>query len=908
MTERTERSIDVSEAKGWPSADAWQENRIQTVRRFRLGLDELKAQLEPLRGLLPARLLPERIVGLVRQPDGDPAPRLQLHLAASSERGWHAARETRFTTTDVAGQFVLALSPAQPATEGGTLTLGVRGADRATTLKVPFDAVDDNGLVGVLTLDTRLKPLPEGLLASLAAFAQSDEPGAGMRPIAGIRPRVAMREGNAGTRGYSVSGASERFPYAIFVRLVEPGLTAVTATTKVWADEGKKRFFPTVGLDAPAQGSPSSDGEALTAYVDRIPVDRPLDLDGLRRRVSGVGEEGTASAGGEVVPLAGTLGLGYVVHLAQRWTPAGLALGELIHSLPLAPGERQTIAVVEAGACEPSSALDTDASTESVFASAFDEAARAGSLAPAAPWSRDGSAILASGGGGAVTLPRWKKPAPLKPGESLDREPEPKPGAPTPWMESRRDFASRAALDLRTAVEHRAAARRRALGARIRPAVAGAPGARVLANPHPARMLTYQYWELQRLFEVATSVEGATLVCLVPLALIRFLPEGQPAVLADAGDLPDRAAVLARYARLLEHAGALAPGLPERHRRGLARLEQLAADPSASVEPAGAVADEVVRVAVRGTFLPFEEVTVTAVTRSGARVGPVRLGGTVEPIPAVATREALLGVLRRRRAEETGFVLQGDLALPQGVAREEVVGFELARHARALDYDLAAQFVPGSIRLVPGVLEAELGGPLVWDFSARLRRPGATSGGEAYAAGTPPATRREELPPGGMAVPALRLPSVLRGVQEIEATLQHVVRSTLRYSQAVWRALSPEERVMLLEGYTLGAPERGMTSEAHSLPLLQCVENRVLGFHGNAMLLPFHIPRRVADELGMTSTEVEKVVAEFHRSGLLAPAFNVALPARGMLGEAVLGEAAGPVEVWRCVVEPESTE
>ena len=895
MTERIKRIINVIGADGLPSEDALVANRVQAVRRFRLGLDELKAQLDPLRRLLPDRMLPERLVGILQQPDGEPAPRLQLHLVPST------GRATRFATTDAQGHFVLALAPALLAPGSGAITIGARGADQATTVSVLLDAVDDNGLVGVLTLAARLKPLPESLLASLASFARP-EAGA-VAPLAGMQPRVALREGAEGERMYTASGAVERFPYAIFVRLVEPGLTAVAATTNVWADEGKKRFFPTVGSDVPAQSPPSTEAQDITAYVDRIPLERPLNLEGLRRRIAGVGDEGAASDK-EIVPLAATLGLGYVVHLAQRWTPAGLALGELVHSLPLTPGERQTIAVIQAG-----SGTDTDASTESVFASAFDDAARGGSLAPAAPWSRDGSAILAFVGGGAtLSAPPWKKPAPIKHGSS----PDPEPKASSAWFESHRGFASRAALDLRNAVERGAAASRRALGARIRPAAGGEARARVIANPHRARMLAYQYWELQRLFEVATSVEGATLVCLVPLDLIRFLPKDQPAVLAGTVDLPGRAAVLARYARLLEHAGALAQILPERHRRGLAQLEQLAADPSASFEPTGAVAEEVINITVRGTFLPFEEITATAVTRRGARIGPVRLGGTIEPIPtgasdraqAFPTREALLGYLRGRRADDTGFVLKGDLALPPDMARDEIVAFELTRHARALDHVL----VLSPIRLNPSTLEAELGGPLVWDVNARLRRPGATSGGDAYVAGYPAIASREELPIGGLVIPAARLSSVLRHVQlrEIEATLPHVVRSTLRYSQAVWRALSPEERTLLLEGYTLGAPEKGITSDAHNIPLLQCVENRVLGFQGNAMLLPFHVPRRVAEELGMTSTEVEATLTEFHRTGLVAPVFSVALPARGMLGEAVLAPAASvegsePVQLWRWV-------
>ena len=84
--------------------------------------------------------------------------------------------------------------------------------------------------------------------------------------------------------------------------------------------------------------------------------------------------------------MAGTLGLGYVVQLAQRWAPAGLSLGDLVYSLPLAPGEQQRVAVFEQRQALSTAELETldfdeqqrqsqvsDSSTEAVFNSAFAE-------------------------------------------------------------------------------------------------------------------------------------------------------------------------------------------------------------------------------------------------------------------------------------------------------------------------------------------------------------------------------------------------------------------------------------------------------------------------------------------------------------------------------------------------------
>ena len=88
---------------------------------------------------------------------------------------------------------------------------------------------------------------------------------------------------------------------------------------------------------------------------------------------------------------------------------------------------------------------------------------------------------------------------------------------------------------------------------------------------------------------------------------------------------------------------------------------------------------------------------------------------------------------------------------------------------------------------------------------------------------------------------------------QIERTLQHVVRNTLTYSRAVWASLTPEERVVMLEGYTIGLPEDGLdadgfTDPSQHIPLLNCVANQVLGFYGNCMIMPFSIPAALGDE------------------------------------------------------------
>ena len=104
-------------------------------------------------------------------------------------------------------------------------------------------------------------------------------------------------------------------------------------------------------LDPQTQPGP---GLAITAngdgvdvdYVDRVPVEQPISVDGFRDQLMGLQEDGTFTAD-ETRPMAGTLGLGYVLWMSQQWTLQGLGLGDLVYSLPLAPGEQQQVAIFE---------------------------------------------------------------------------------------------------------------------------------------------------------------------------------------------------------------------------------------------------------------------------------------------------------------------------------------------------------------------------------------------------------------------------------------------------------------------------------------------------------------------------------------------------------------------------------
>ncbi len=140
-------------------------------------------------------------------------------------------------------------------------------------------------------------------------------------------------------------------------------------------------------------------------------------------------------------------------------------------------------------------------------------------------------------------------------------------------------------------------------------------------------------------------------------------------------------------------------------------------------------------------------------------------------------------------------------------------------------------------------------------------------------------------------VPALQIAPVLRYTEilEIEKAAQHVVRNTTLYSKAVWVSLSPDERAILLDGYTIGVPPDGVSDASQLVPLLNCVQNKVLGFFGNSMIMPFIIPQAVADSMKIDPAAIQQALLAYQQAAFAPPQSTIALPTQGVLGEGVLG-------------------
>ena len=144
--------------------------------------------------------------------------------------------------------------------------------------------------------------------------------------------------------------------------------------------------------------------------------------------------------------------------------------------------------------------------------------------------------------------------------------------------------------------------------------------------------------------------------------------------------------------------------------------------------------------------------------------------------------------------------------------------------------------------------------------------------------------------------PTLRIDDIM----QIEETFHHIVSDTMYYSQAVWASLTDDERILLLEPYTIefddlekiAAPDVGASNflKEKSISLLNCVNaKKVIGFYGNCMMLPFTFPKELVDLIGKTSGDIQDELYRYHSCNFRVPSTTVSVPTNGMVGEAVLG-------------------
>ena len=917
--------------------------RVAAASKMFGGLQQIQQHAAQIKQELAKPKLPAHLIGVLHQPDGSAAARVQVEFDPKSVG---ASGSILIVLTPDNGHFTFDMPSGATIPDTG-LTLTVHGANGNTTVNLPATQIASNGMIGVLTLSITLVSLPVSIVAALQALAPVGQPPVQPVPASPPKKKHSVTIGEQGSQcvqSFVAGEKTDRFPWSLFFRIIEPQMSIVSQTEQVQIGE-KLAWLPIYSTAAKPVNA------TRTTAVDRVPVDQPLSIDGFREQIAGIDSTGTFTED-ETVPMAASLGLGYVLRLSQQWSFQGLGLGDLVYSLPLAPGEQQQVAIFErkdstsvqeaesfsqAEAMAQSATADT--STNATFNSAFNEMVSGNSNF--ATDSTTTSSANTYGGGGGVSF--GFGPIAIGGGasgsSSNSTANQTASGSANSSLSGSRDTAQSAAQATHSSAENQAAARVNANRTGMRMATASenmGVTTKTITNHNHTHALTMQYWQVVRMYDVATAVEGVTLVCLIPMQIVRFMPPGQPATLSDPSSVDSHPKVMARYENLLRHMDILQAVVPRIYQHGLALLAQFAADPTTVVDPSSSSAETVVTFKIQGTFLFCEKISIVALTKRNTRIGPVQLAPSTlgQPTPiapdTLMTRDEVIAWLSDQRVN-TVTSLQGSLALPASMNRADVIGFEINRQFTTVRYTLTStarqlaeqalsqelhgqapsenffQMISGlaprpTVVLGPGDLEPLLGGPTVSTFYAAVENFNNSSQTDIP---SPQETYVNDqlsgivLPPQPYPVPAVQLAPVLRyqDVLEIEKAAQHIVRNTTRYSKILWTSMTPEESAILLDGYTIGVPPGGLSDASQMIPLLNCLQNTILGIFGNSLIMPFNIPQDLADEMNINPAELQQSLLAYQQEAFVSPHSTIGLPTRGVLGEAVLGSCSSAEKI-----------
>ena len=636
-------------------------------------------------------------------------------------------------------------------------------------------------------------------------------------------------------------------------------------------------------------------------------------------------------------PQMSSLGIGYVLNMHQAWVPDGFALGNLLYSLILAPGEEQRLVVREKSQSYKitDTADGSDYTSENYATSQFDNTTAAyeyalGQLSEAnsnynysTRSTSFGMSAGASGFGAMLGLSGGISKTSGKASSSASQS-------------NAHNEASNAAQgfqhEIKTSSEKVSQANRLSISMATGEE-SNSVATRIIANHNHSHAMTIQYWEVMRRYRLETCVDGVDLVLFVPLKLINFL-NGQDYQL-DSTKF-DINTFRTRYEVILKSADALETGLPYKYKNGLNLITKYAAYPKWIFDNAD-LSQRKITLTFKGIFLSFDNINVTMFLKDGKG----RIAGNVtyerkELFQNYETTASLKETIKKLRNQSSDLkICKCEFTLPGNITDDDLSSIRIENSCDELEYVL---FKNINAKGVDGRDASTLYEKMMHEV-LNLAKDNDNSDGDrkniAY---------YKEMLPESWVSPNIRLstrdlnmlghltisnvnlvgssdnqltamlsssvlsPSVSIAIsssaptlrysqlQQIEATMHHIVSNTMKYSQVIWASLSSDERALMLEQYTIDMPnndtiENDGIDDVTLLPLLNCINvKKLLGFYGNCMLFPFTYPQKLADNIGKTAVELQDSLYKYHTNYFRVPSTVISLPTDGMIGEAVLGE------------------
>ena len=388
-------------------------------------------------------------------------------------------------------------------------------------------------------------------------------------------PKVKlMGEGENEVTLSTDTAPSRMFNYSLLQRLIEPKLKIYDKAKKVFVDK------------------------------ERVDVSIPLDVADFRRNCT----KKTAD-----YPQMATLGLGFQLNMHQAWVPDGFALGDLLYSLILAPGEEQRLVVREnSQSYEISdSAVGSDAVNEAYQSSQNDDTTAIYNYA--VDQEMNGYSSMDS-----FSSTHAQSTSTMKSSSILGSlfGPSKNRGSTSSSSSTSSHSSSRAHQDnsqteASSAAQHfqhtiKSASNRYSQSKRLSVSTATSDmtesiATKIVANHNHSHAMTVQYWEVMRRYRLETAIDSVDLLLFVPLRLIDFLPDGVNINMSDTEiKYFNQQSLLKRYSNVLENYNALSRALPRRFRSGLNLMSKYASTPGWEME--SKQTNREVKIYIKGNF------------------------------------------------------------------------------------------------------------------------------------------------------------------------------------------------------------------------------------------------------------------------------------------------------------------
>lgn len=654
--------------------------------------------------------------------------------------------------------------------------------------------------------------------------------------------------------------------------------------------------------------------------------------------------------------LASTLGIGYALNMHQAWVPDGFALGNLLYSLVLAPGEEQRLIVREHK--EAYTVSDDANATDRIHDSysnsqvdnetaAFNNAVNRLSTAHSDyGYSSQATSLgqtrigIFNGGINATSFATA-----INSGS----------GASNSSQRDSYDEASHAAQSFQTSIKTESERIASANRTSIRVATSEeseALSSRIVANHNHSHVMTVQYWEVARRYCLETCIDGIELLLFVPLELVRFMPDKDyknasqkpfseyTLQIAPNGDEDNtfnynKENFEYRYKNILKYYDTIEPHVPVKYRSGLNLIKKFAALPYWDVQKISSTTQKYY-ITIKGGFCEFDNLSTTIYFSNGSRpvqgiltqFSPSSLKTNENKNPH--TRKEVEQAIINARNKNSGTAVF-TFTLPYGCEAEDISQIKICNSINSWKYTLSQS----TSDMEPWESEA------VKNYEDKLEdlyQDDKSSGKDIakiqhYAPGLPEcyynpvvsfsswelhslgdleikiiAANNKDIGSGTLGYNALNIsvdnsfPRLrLTDIQKIEETFHHIVSDTMYYSQVVWSSLSDDERIILLEPYTIEIDNFNRIASAQSnvnniydktrsISLLNCVNaKKIVGFYGNCMMLPFTFPKELAELIGKTAGDIQDELYRYHSCNFRVPSTVISIPTDGMVGEAVLG-------------------